>query len=147
VQKAVCLILILSLLLGSPVLAATKSIGKDKVNLRTGPGLDYSIIFQAPLGYPVHIKCEKGKWLNLVDWYGNKGWVYRPLVSDVKTAVVLVVNANIRCAPSTADKVVKTAHRGEIYRVLDERSKWVKVGYYHEGTPIGWIQSDLVFGE
>ena len=146
-RKVVCLISIVTVLLGSSMLAGAKSIGKDKVNVRTGPGLGYSSLFQAPLGYPVEVESKKGKWLNLRDWEGNKGWVYNTFVSDIKTVVVLVEKANIRCAPSTAEKCVKRAHKGEIYRILEERSKWVRIGYYYEGAPVGWIRNDLVFGE
>jgi SH3-like domain-containing protein len=146
-RKTGCFLLMLSVLSGSPALAATKSIAKDKVNLRTGPGFEHSVLLQAPLGYPVQIEGEDGKWLNMVDWDGNRAWVYSPLVCDVRTAVVLVEDANIRNAPGTKNKVVKKARRGEIYTILEERSEWVKIGYYYDRAPVGWIRNDLVFGE
>jgi SH3-like domain-containing protein len=127
--------------------AATKSIGTDMANARTGPGHDYTVILRLPLGYPIQIECEKGEWLRLIDWHGDKGWIHRPFVSDVKTVIVSVRNANIHSAPVAFGEVVKTALRGDIYRVLEKKSKWVRIGHYPDGNHVGWIWRDQVFGE
>lgn len=124
-----------------------KSIGKDQVNIREQPNLNSPILFTAPLGYPIEIKKESGKWIYLNDWQNNNGWVYKSLVSDIDTAVILVDKANIRSTASLNASVVTTAKLGEIYSILAKDNNWVKLGYYESGTTVGWIRDDLIFGE
>jgi len=147
-QKTCCFIpVIISLLLISPVWARTMSIGKDKANVYSGPGLEHAVVYQAPVGYPLRIEVEIGDWLRFRDWLGNIGWVTRPSVSGVKSAIVSVRIAAISSAPDIFHRTGKTVNRGEIYKVLEERPNWVRVGSWSNGESIGWIQEDLVFGE
>jgi len=124
-----------------------KSIGKDQVNIREQPSLNSPVLYTAPLGYPIEIKKENGDWLFFHDWQDNSGWVYKSLVSDIDTAVILVEKANIRSAATTSAGVVANAEQGEIYTILARDNNWVKLGYYQSGTTAGWIRDDLVFGE
>jgi uncharacterized protein YgiM (DUF1202 family) len=147
-RKILCLVVVWGVLLTVPALASTmKSIGKDRVNVRSKPNLRSDVLFQAYLGYPVKIEKRKKDWVYCTDWQNNTGWIYKPLVSNTQTAVVLVENANIRKGPSLRRPVVMQAAKGEIYKVFGEKGKWVKVGYYLENEVIGWIRQDLVWGE
>lgn len=147
--RAIILLLVcISLnLLSINVNAAMKSIGKDKVNIRSDPGTNGRVVFKAPLGYPVDVKSKQGKWVLIEDWQKDSGWVYQPLVSDVQTAVVLVDNANIRKGPGTTNNIVMKAEKGDIFKVFGEQDNWVTIGYYLEEKKIGWIRKDLVFGD
>jgi SH3-like domain-containing protein len=123
------------------------SIGKDEVNIRSQPSLNSDILFTLPLGYPIEIEKEADNWAFFRDWQDNTGWVYKPLISDTKTAVILVDKANVRSAASPKATVVASAVLGEIYTILTREGNWVKLGYYHGGTALGWIRDDLVFGD
>jgi SH3-like domain-containing protein len=133
--------------LAATALAATKSIGKDQVMVRSGPSLEHHVIFRASLGYPVEIKEKKGDWVLIRDWEGDTGWVFEPMISEIRTAVIRTEGANIRSTPGTDSDVKAKAHKGEIYKILDKKDSWVKIGYYHDGVEVGWIRQDLVFGE
>ena len=147
-RKILCLVVVWGVLLTVPALASNMmSIGKDRVNVRSKPSLGSEVLFQAYLGYPVKIEKRKKDWVYCTDWQNNTGWIYKPLVSNTQTAVVLVENANIRKGPSLRRPVVMQAAKGEIYKVFGEKGKWVKVGYYLENEVIGWIRQDLVWGE
>ena len=124
-----------------------KSIGKDQVNIREQPNLSSSILFTAPIAYPIEVTKESGDWVQFKDWLDNNGWVYKPLVSEIDTAVITVDNANIRSTPSVKGSIVATAKLGEIYTILSRDSNWVKLGYYETGNTAGWIRDDLIFGE
>jgi len=139
---AVCLAL-----LASPLWAGTKSIGKEEVNIRSGPSLKDEILLKAPLGYPVKIEKTKGEWLYVRDWINNRGWVHKTLVSEIPTAVVVVKKANVRSGPGTDKSVVAEVLEGEIYRILDRKGRWLRIGYYHGSEPLGWVRNDMVFGE
>lgn len=131
----------------SPPCTSAKSIGKDRVNIRSGPSLKSKILFQAPLGYPIKIEKRRGNWILFRDWENNTGWVYKPFVSDIDTAVVLAVRANLRSGPGLNNKVIGKAAQGDIYRIISRRGRWIDLGYYYGDDPVGWIRSDLVFGD
>ncbi len=133
-------------LLGPPQ-ACAKSIKKDEVNIRAEPSTSSDILYKAPLGYPIIIEKESKGWVYFRDWENNRGWVHKPLVSDIQTAVVKTDKANIRSAPNDKAKVVTKAEIGEIYKILASKGQWVHLGYYHGGASVGWIHADLIFGQ
>jgi SH3-like domain-containing protein len=131
-----------------PVWASSmRSIGKDRVNVRSQPNLDSEVVFQASLGYPIEVERQKNNWVYFTDWKNNTGWVYKPLVSRTQTAVILVDDANVRKGPSLRKPVVMRASKGEIYKIFGEKGSWVKIGYYLENEVIGWVRQDLVWGD
>jgi len=127
--------------------ACAESISKDKVNIRSGPSLRSRIVFKAPLGYPIEVQKEQGEWILFRDWENDTGWVHKPLVSEVETAVVLVKKANVRSAPGKGSHVIAKVVRGDIYKILGKDGNWLKLGYYFGDEELGWIRSDLVFGD
>lgn len=129
-----------------PLTLHAKSIGRDQINIRSEPSTTSSVLYKAPLGYPIVVEKESKDWIYFRDWENNKGWVHKPLVSNIKTVVILVDKANVRDSGSEKGKVVAKAEQGEIYKVLEKKNNWVRLGYYHGDTPLGWIRSDLVFG-
>jgi len=135
------------LTLGLACALQAKSIGRDQVNIRSGPSLNSSVISTAPLGYPIKIEKEVDNWSNFQDWQQKNGWVHTSLVSNIDTAVILVEKANLRSAAGINAKVQATAAQGEIYKILEKDGNWVKLGYYHGGEAVGWVRDDLIFGE
>lgn len=124
-----------------------KSIGKEKVNVRSGPGLKHDVLFQVHLGYPLVVKKRKGDWVQCADWLGNTGWVHRPLLADVPTVVVVKENVKVRRGPGLRHRVVTGVDKGEVYKIFQRRKNWLRIGYYREGREIGWVRHDLVWGE
>jgi SH3-like domain-containing protein len=147
-KKFYWLALISALVLACPAWGSImKSIGKDRVNVRSKPNLKSDVEFQAYLGYPIQVEKQKDNWVYFTDWKNKSGWVYRPLVSNIKTAVILVDDANIRKGPSLRTPVVTKASQGEIYKIFAEKGNWVKIGYYLENEEVGWVRDDLVWGD
>jgi SH3-like domain-containing protein len=146
-RKIIFLTLVWLSLLVAPGWSKNMSIGKDLVNVRSKPDLQAEVIFQASLGYPIEVEKQKNNWLYFRDWKNNAGWVYKPLVSGTKTAVVLVETANVRKGPGLRNPVVMQASKGEIYKVFAEQGNWIKIGYYLENEVIGWVREDLIWGD
>ena len=137
------------LLLFSAVTAAhakTMSIAEEEVNVRVKPSSKAEVLYKAHRGYPVLVKKRQEKWLYVEDWNGKKGWVHAKLVSSVPTTIVEVETAHIRKGPSHKNATVAKATQGAIYKVLACRNNWVKIGYYFEKEPVGWIHHDMVWG-
>jgi len=126
--------------------ASADSIGKDDVNIHSKPSLQSKVTFKAPLGYPIEIEKQQGDWVYVKDWQSETGWVYKPLVSDVDTAVILVDKANLRNGPGLDHQVTGEAEEGEIYKILGKTGDWLHLGFYKSGDDAGWVRSDLVFG-
>ncbi|MCU0588165.1 MAG: SH3 domain-containing protein [Syntrophobacteraceae bacterium] len=142
-----CSVFMALTLAASPLTAAAKSIAKEEVNVRSGPSLKEEIVLKAPLGYPVKVERSKGEWAYIRDWVNNRGWVHKALLSDIPTAVIMVKKANVRSGPGTDKEVVAEAGEGEIYRILERKGRWLKIGYYQGSESLGWVRSDMVFGE
>jgi SH3-like domain-containing protein len=51
----------------------------DKVNIRTGPGIQYGIAFKAEQGVIFHLVGRKGKWLK-IRYLDDYGWIRKDLV-------------------------------------------------------------------
>jgi SH3-like domain-containing protein len=126
--------------------ASMKSIGKDEVNVRRGPSLDSEVLYETHLGYPIEIEKTEGDWVRFKDWQGARGWVHKPLVTDIKTAVVVGDDVNVRKGPGSDFEVVKKIAKGEVYKVFGRKGEWVKIGYYVEGDEIGWVRKDMIWG-
>jgi uncharacterized protein YgiM (DUF1202 family) len=58
-----------------------------------------------------------------------------------------VEKANVRSDATIESKIVSTVEQGEIYTILAKKNNWIKLGYYHGNSELGWIRDDLVFGE
>jgi SH3-like domain-containing protein len=142
------LMVICMLMLVGPALASMASIGKKNVNVRNAPSPNAAVIFQTHLGYPVEVKQTKGSWVQIKDWDDNIGWVYYPLLNrNVQTVLVIPDLVNIRQGPGLKYRVVEQAEGGKIYKLLEEKGQWVKIGYYLENEEVGWVRSDMVWGE
>jgi uncharacterized protein YgiM (DUF1202 family) len=144
--RIVCLVLSFLIIFAAQASAATKSVARDNVNVRSGPSLQHTTIFKATLGYPLVVLRTEGKWLYCKDWEGDSGWVYKPLLSDMETVIVQVEKANVRSSAGTRNGVVASANKGEIYKLLERKGDWVRIGYYSNGEPLGWVRKDLLFG-
>ena len=66
------------------------SVKKDGVNIRSGPSTKSNVIWQVFESFPLEIVKREGKWLYVVDFEGDKGWIYETLVSSKKTVIVNV---------------------------------------------------------
>jgi uncharacterized protein YgiM (DUF1202 family) len=139
-----------AILVAGPIMliagASAESIGRNDVNIRSGPSLDSPVLFRAPLGYPIQILKQQGNWVYFRDWQDETGWVDKPMVSDIDTAVIRVNRANVRSGPGLDHPVVGEAEMGEIYKVLGKTGDWVHLALYLSNDRVGWVRSDLVFG-
>jgi uncharacterized protein YgiM (DUF1202 family) len=147
-MRTLGLTLILTLILLGAAWANMASVGKENVNVRSAPNLQADVIYQIHLGFPVEVQQTKGSWVQIKDWDGNTGWVYRPLINrKVQTALVIPERINVRKGPGLRYRVVNQATGGEIYKIFGEEGNWIKIGYYLEDQEVGWVRSDLVWGE
>ncbi|MFU8819425.1 MAG: SH3 domain-containing protein [Desulfurivibrio sp.] len=120
------------------------SVDRPKINMRSGPGTNHSILWELGRGYPLMVIGRQDKWLRVRDFENDEGWVYQPLVGRKAHLVVKAKIVNIRSGPGTRYRVVGQAKYGVVLRTQERRSGWVKVR--HENGLAGWVARDLLWG-
>ena len=120
------------------------STNAPNVNIRSGPGTNYEILWQAGQYYPLNILEKKGNWYYFSDFEQDKGWIYVTLVSDIPSLVVKVDEANVRSGPGKKYPLVFKALKGVSFKVLKTKGNWVQVK--HGDGDIGWIYRSLLWG-
>ena len=142
--RRICLGLIFLLLLASAAHAEMVSINRHKVSMRSGPGTTYPIIWELGLGYPLKVVSRKGKWLKVIDFEADTGWVYKKLVEKTPYMIVKVSEAVIRNGPGEKQRVMGNAVRGVVLRTIRHKKGWVRVK--HESGLTGWVERDTLWG-
>jgi len=136
-------------LLPTTILAKMVSVIGDNVNLRSGPGKDYSVKWKYGSGFPLKVIQEKGKWLKVQDFENDTGWLYANLTSRTGHMIVKVnkdknKKINIRNGPGTKYKIVGKAYYGVVFKTLKQQNGWAKVK--HESGLEGWVKRSLLWG-
>lgn len=123
-----------------------RSITKDNVNVRSGPSTNHNVLFRVGHGYPIKVEQTKAGWIKFKDWEGDTGWVSEDFVGKTKTVVITKDMINVRSGPGTDKAAIRKVSRGDIYKVIKQQSGWIRVAYYDNNEPIGWIRQDLAWG-
>lgn len=120
------------------------SVNRPLLNMRSGPGTDKPVLWALAQGFPLQVLQRKGAWLKVVDFEGDLGWVYKPLVTASAHMIVRTQNANLRSASSTRSHVRGRLVYGEVLRTLEKRKSWVRV--QRQSGVQGWVYKPLVWG-
>lgn len=119
------------------------SVSSDKANIRSGPGSEYEVLWQAEKYYPMTFVEKKGNWIHFKDFEGYEGWVYKPLLNKKKTVVVKVGKCNVRKGPGKSYSIVFTAIKGTPFLVVNEKNGWYRLK--HSDGDIGWVKNNLLW--
>ncbi len=123
------------------------SVKGEKVNMRSGPGKSFPVVYEYGKGFPVMVITKKGDWVKVKDFEKDFGWIHKSLLIKKPQMVVKVSSRgkiNIRSGPGTNYKRVGEAYYGVIFDSLFTKSGWVKV--QHETGLTGWVKRDLLWG-
>lgn len=120
------------------------SVDGENVNLRSGPGGNYSIIWELGRGFPLKVIGSKGDWLKVSDFEGDSGWIYKKLTAKKPHLIVKKKRINVRSGPGSRYKLVGKANYGVVFKTIKSSKDWVKVK--HENGLTGWIKRDLLWG-
>ena len=116
------------------------SLRATKVNMRTGPGVQYPVEWEYRRQFlPIEIIAEYGTWRKVRDWQGAQGWVHQNMLSGRRTFIVTEEVRTVRRDPSTKSPGVVGLEPGVIGRVqfCPANSTWCRVeadGHY------GWLR-------
>lgn len=119
------------------------AVSASTVNIRSGPGTNYDILWQVNKYYPIKIIKKAGSWIQFVDFEGDKGWIKNTLVHKIPSVITLKENCNIRSGPGTKYNIEFKTERGVAFKVLKEKGSWIYV--QHADGDKGWIYKSLVW--
>lgn len=131
------------LLASAAAAAEYGSVLKDGVNIRSGPDTKKEVLWTVSKGFPLQIISRKGKWAQVVDFEGDKGWIYTALFARQKTVIVKSDSINVRVGPGTDYEIEAEAKYGVVFTPVGTEGDWVKVK--HEDGTTGWILGKLLW--
>lgn len=131
-----------------PVQAAGEiKVTVDSLNIRSGPGLEHSVITQVTKGSTYTVEDEKESWYQItVD--GQQGWVaswlveYKATGGHIKQAQSLVDRLNVREGPGTSFKLMTQIRPEQAFPVIQEEGEWLQIQLNDQKE--GWVAKWLV---
>jgi SH3-like domain-containing protein len=121
------------------------SLHSDKVNLRSGPGLQYPIEWVLTRkDMPVEVVAQFEHWRHIRAWDGTEGWVEEHMI-DGKRFVVITAGSDhaLHKEPDPASAVVARVEPGVIARLDACQGLWCRV---EAGNVTGWLQRGEIWG-
>lgn len=141
--------LCLSVLCHGNAPAEMVSVKGEDINMRSGPGTNYAVLYKLGSGMPLDVIKRSDDWLRVRDFEGETGWVHQVTVGSTPQVIVKAnkgsgSQVNVRSGPGLDNKIVATAFYGVVFKKVGERDQWVEVE--HDQGVKGWISRDLLWG-
>jgi SH3-like domain-containing protein len=112
-------------------------------NIRSGPGTNHEVLYEAEKFYPVVILNKTGNWYQIEDYEGDIGWIHKSLVTKIYTVITIKSKCNIRSGPTIKDQILFVTEKGVPFEVLKREGNWIQVR--HSEGHEGWIHKSLVW--
>jgi N-acetylmuramoyl-L-alanine amidase len=127
--------------------AGSIQVAVDKLNVRSGPGLNQAILSTLQGKTVLPVISEKEDWIQVRLPDGKTGWVANWLVKPVTAQAAVpqiesqIDDLNVRTGPSTTFPVVQTIDPGTRYAVLQKSGQWVQIqlSAQQKGWVAGWL--------
>ena len=140
----------------SPAHAATEGTGlplprfaslrAGRVNLRTGPGVQYPVdwVYQRR-GLPVEIIAEYRTWRKIRDWQSTQGWVHQSMLSGKRTIIAVGKKRTLRSTPDTNSPAVAQIEAGATSKLVKcpPTGGWCMI---QSGEIKGWLRKVEFWG-
>lgn len=120
------------------------SVTAEQVNVRSGPGAEYDVVWAAARYYPLEVLDRDGNWLQVSDYENEEGWIYRSLLAAVPAVVVVSKKANVREGPGLEHETLWVLDKEYSLKVLEAEGAWLKVS--DGGEVSGWIHKSVTWG-
>ncbi|RFU65082.1 N-acetylmuramoyl-L-alanine amidase [Peribacillus glennii] len=144
VLVTVILMLALSIMPSSSEAATIqKKVNVDVLNMRSGQGTSYKVIYQLKKGQTVNVTQQQDGWSKVT--YGTRtGWVASKYLSHITwKGYVNASSLNLRKSPSTASTVLAKLSKGTFVNVEQQGTSWLKV-YVPTKNIRGWVSSTYI---
>ena len=112
-------------------------------NVRSGPGTNHEVIYEAEKYYPVILLKKAGNWIQIEDYEGDIGWIHKSLITKMSTIITIKSKCNIRSGPSIKHQVLFISEKGVPFKVIKRQDRWIHI--QHSEGHKGWIHKSLVW--
>lgn len=114
------------------------------LNVRSGPGTNYSIKNSIKSGQVVIILSEYDGWYKIKLSNGTTGWVSSKYISKTTTygKVSSSSSLNVRSGPSTNYSIKTSLKSGEIITITDKSNSWYEIKTTSNVT--GWVSGQYI---
>jgi len=120
------------------------SLRSTEVNVRTGPGVRYPILWVfVRKGLPVEVTAEFELWRKIQDIDGAEGWLHRSMISGNRTAIIVEGRQRVFSKPKKDSIPILVAESGVLAELLRCQDSWCKL--LIEGLR-GWIEQKYLWG-
>lgn len=136
-------VLLICLMLTPAAFAQRLSVKGKVANIRSGPGTNYEVIWQAEQNYPIEVLQTQGDWVLFKDYENDKGWISKGLTATTQCVIVKNPTVNVRSGASTSNPIVFKAQKGTPFQVLKTQGEWYQIK--HADGDTGWIHRSVVW--
>lgn len=126
------------------------SLKASRVNLRIGPGRNYSVDWlYLTQGLPMEIIQEYDNWRRVRDSEGTEGWINQSLLSGRRTAIVTpwqrdkTALVELMAGPEPGVRAVASLEPGVVGVVESCTGEWCKIAV---GGHEGWVRQSQIWG-
>ncbi|MCA9931358.1 MAG: SH3 domain-containing protein [Anaerolineales bacterium] len=154
----------LAVITDTPDLTAAATVATGALNVRSGPGVTYSVLTVAGYGHTVGLlgRNSNSSWAKVRLSNGQEGWVNASLITpNVSISSLPIADApappeppvpvapnallSLRAGPSLSDTVIGQVYQGQRVQAIgrNDSSTWVKVRVLETGLE-GWISVAFV---
>lgn len=111
-------------------LAAETKVTTVSLNLRSGPGLGYSILLTMPQGASVNVLESSGDW-SKVTYNGTTGYAFSAYLSSATagTKYATISSVNLRTGPGKGYSILLNIPGGKIVTVYGISNNWAHLSY------------------
>lgn len=125
------------------------SLKHDEVNLRTGPGTQFPIIWvYKQKNYPIEIVSEHELWRKVKDIDGTTGWVHQAMLSSRRYALVKE-EEKLKDKPSVLGRAVALVQSGTLGRLREcpKDSSYCFLEFRQDDISVkGWLDKAFFYG-
>ena len=145
------MLLIVAMLSGAALADTTKTVyisstGKGSLNLRSGPGKNYSVSGYVYHGNKVTVKDSSGEWSKVkVNKTGKTGWIKTRYIDGTTKAlgtgyktIKVSGSVKLRSGPGTSYASKGTLKNGTAVKVVETEDNWAKITVKSSGKT-GWV--------
>jgi SH3-like domain-containing protein len=122
-----------------------RSVAENAVVMYDAPSARATKLFVAARYTPVEIVVSLDQWVKVRDQAGDLAWVEKKSLSDARTVVVSVPQAEVRTEPNEQAPLVFRVQKGVALEIAElGASGWLKVR--HRDGQTGFVRINQVWG-
>jgi SH3-like domain-containing protein len=123
--------------------AETIYVDEAKARVRSGPGTEYSVLWEAPRYSPLELLAKYKDWYAVRDFQKDVGWIHQGAAAKGKAAVVTQAKVSVHKSPDHKSPVAYTVEKHYLFKVLEDRGSWLRVK--DADGEEGWILEKMVW--